>query len=62
VGSERGHFLEHATPQKIKEGIKAGTFIKGDDPFGLLWGAAGRAWVWMNWKVDDGKVVPYTDI
>jgi len=62
VGSERGHFLEHATPQKIREGIEAGIFINGDDPFGLLWGAAGRAWVWMNWQIDKGKCIPYTDV
>lgn len=63
TGDQRGHFLEHATPQKIRDGLNTGTFIKEDGgKFELLWGAAGRAWVWMEWEADKGRVVPYTDV
>ena len=62
-GNQRAHFLEYATPQKIEKGVEAGTFVKEDGgKFELLWGAAGRAWVWMNWQAAKGRVVPFTDV
>jgi len=60
---KRDHFLALATPDHIKKGIEDGTFKRGDDAYGMLWGLAGRAWVWMNTM--DGKdrgVVLYTDV
>lgn len=63
AGAEREHFLAHATPQKVKEGLAAGELVKEDvTPEALLWGAAGRAWVWMDWEVGNGKMVLYSDI
>lgn len=60
---ERDHFLGFATPEKIKQGIADGRFEKDEEPYGLLWGEAGRAWVWMNVVNSsvDG-IIPYTDI
>jgi hypothetical protein len=43
--SDRDHFLSLATPANIKQGIEDGRFEKDEDPYGLLWGEAGRAWV-----------------
>jgi hypothetical protein len=40
-----------------------GKFERDEEPYGLLWGEAGRAWVWM--KVANGslnEIIPYTDI
>lgn len=63
VGQEREHFLAEATPDEIRKGIEEGRFRKGDEPWGLLWGEAGRAWVWMC-EADgvDRGVVTYTDV
>jgi hypothetical protein len=63
TGPQREHFLAKATPEEIEKGIKDGKFKKGDEPWGLLWGEAGRAWVWMCEadRVDRG-VVLYTDV
>ena len=42
-GQQREHFLAQATSEKIEKGLTEGVFIKGDDPWGLMWGEAGRA-------------------
>lgn len=60
---ERDHFLGFATPEQIKQGITDGRFEEDEDPYGLLWGEAGRAWVWMS--VANGSmdgIIPYTDV
>lgn len=63
TGAQRGHFLEHATPTDVARGIAEATFVKEEGGrFELLWGAAGRAWVWMDWEIDGGRVVLYTDV
>jgi hypothetical protein len=62
---QRGHFMTYATAEKIKAGIEDGTYIKGDDRYGLQWGEAGRAWGWMAFdsnKVDELGFPGYTDI
>jgi hypothetical protein len=46
--SARDHFLSLATPPQIRKGIKDGRFEKDEEPYGLLWGEAGRSWVWMG--------------
>lgn len=43
----REHFMEYATEASVQQCIADGKFVAGDDPHGLLWGAAGRAWGWM---------------
>jgi hypothetical protein len=60
---QREHFLCLATPERIKQGVADGTFEKDEDPFGMLWGEAGRAWVWMEvWDGSEGKSVFYSDV
>lgn len=57
------HFLSLATPSKVAQGVADGVFEKGSDPFGILWGEAGRAWVWMDtWDGTEGKLVLYSDV
>ncbi|KFY38784.1 hypothetical protein V494_04203 [Pseudogymnoascus sp. VKM F-4513 (FW-928)] len=60
---QKEHFLALATPEKIEQGVADGTFEKDADPFGLLWGEAGRAWVWMDiLDGSEGKLVLYSDV
>lgn len=68
---QREHFLAHATPKAIERGLAEGAFVRGDDPWGLWWGEAGRAWGWMSLDcegdedgdVDLGKGYPvFTDV
>ncbi|KAH8597782.1 hypothetical protein B0O99DRAFT_616763 [Bisporella sp. PMI_857] len=49
----REHFMSWSTEERVESGIKDGTYIKTDDPFGLQWGCAGRAWAWMAFDIDD---------
>ncbi|KAH8893442.1 hypothetical protein GQ53DRAFT_114910 [Thozetella sp. PMI_491] len=60
---QRKHFMAFTTMEAIQEGKKEGKFIKGDDPFGLYWGEAGRAWGWMimDSGIDLGYPT-YTDV
>ncbi|KAJ6000975.1 hypothetical protein N7481_001384 [Penicillium waksmanii] len=53
---QKEHFMAHATAQKIRKGIEHGGFVAGEDPYGLLWGEAGRAWGWamIDKKLDMG--------
>ncbi|KAH8819353.1 hypothetical protein F5884DRAFT_760322 [Xylogone sp. PMI_703] len=50
---QREHFMSYATVEKIQAGIEDGTYIKGDDRYGLQWGEAGRAWGWMVFDISD---------
>ncbi|RFU34160.1 hypothetical protein B7463_g2168, partial [Scytalidium lignicola] len=62
---QRDHFMSYASAERIQTGIEDGTYIKGDDKYGLQWGEAGRAWAWMTFDSNDvkGKGWPgYTDI
>lgn len=60
---KKEHFLCLATPEKVEQGVADGVFEKDADPFGLLWGEAGRAWVWMDlWDGSEGKLVLYSDV
>ncbi|KFY45490.1 hypothetical protein V495_02959 [Pseudogymnoascus sp. VKM F-4514 (FW-929)] len=62
-GPQKEHFLCLATPEKVEKGIADGVFEKDADPFGLLWGEAGRAWVWMEvCDGSEGKLVLYSDV
>ncbi len=45
---QREHFLCFATPERIDQDIADGIFEKSSDEFGMLWGEAGRARVWMR--------------
>ena len=61
--SHRNHFLCLATPERIDLGVADGRFEKDADPFGLLWGEGGRAWVWMAVSSgEEGRLVLYTDV
>ena len=53
----RRRFMSYATAANIEQGIKDGVFQVGDDPFGLLWGEAGRAWGWL--MMDSGRDLGY---
>ncbi|TVY37079.1 LanC-like protein-like protein [Lachnellula occidentalis] len=60
---QREHFFCLATPDRIQSGLADGAFEKDLDPFGLLWGEAGRAWAWMEvWDGSEGKCCLYTDV
>jgi hypothetical protein len=66
---QREHFLALATPEKVEQGVTDGMFEKESESFGLLWGEAGRAWVWMDQctclDASDrikGKCVLYSDV
>ena len=59
----REHFLCFVTPERIEQGLADGTFEKGEDPYGTLWGEAGRAWVWMEvWDGEEGRFPLYSDV
>ncbi|TVY58911.1 LanC-like protein 3-like protein [Lachnellula suecica] len=59
---QREQFLCLGTPERIKQGVAAGVFEKDWDSFCLLWGEAGRAWLWMEvWDGGEGKCVAYSD-
>lgn len=60
---QKEHFLCLATPENVEKGVAEGVFEKDADPFGLLWGEAGRAWVWMDvWDGSEGKLILYSDV
>jgi hypothetical protein len=59
---QREHFLCLATPEPVEKGIADGTFEKDWDPFGTLWGEAGRAWVWLEVLDGEGRCALYTDV
>ncbi|TVY87711.1 LanC-like protein-like protein [Lachnellula willkommii] len=60
---QREHFFCLATPDRIQEGLADGAFEKDWEPFGVLWGEAGRAWAWMEiWDGSEGKCLLYTDV
>jgi hypothetical protein len=60
---QREHFLCFATPERIEQGLADGTFEKDEDPYGTLWGEAGRAWVWMEvWDGEEGRLPLYSDV
>jgi len=60
---QREHFLCLATPDRVEQGVLDGVFEKDRDPFGMLWGEAGRAWVWMEaLEGGEGKLALYTDV
>lgn len=62
---QREHFMSWATAEVIQARIEDGTYIKGDDRYGLQWGEAGRAWGWMAFDSNNvGKLgwPGYTDI
>ncbi|KAL2205729.1 hypothetical protein CC79DRAFT_1334099 [Sarocladium strictum] len=60
---QREHFMAYATAESIESGIRDGTFLAGDDPYGLLWGEAGRAWGWLMIDAELELGYPsYTDV
>jgi hypothetical protein len=62
-GAQREHFLALATPEKVEKGLADGVFEKDEESFGMLWGEAGRAWIWKDvWDGAKGRCVLYTDV
>lgn len=47
----------------VKEGVKKGLFVQGDDPYGLFCGEAGRAWGWYTLVAGGDKgMIGYSDV
>ena len=44
--SQMEHFMAASMRDKLAQGIKDGIYEMSYDPWGLLWGEAGRAWSW----------------
>jgi hypothetical protein len=68
-GDQREHFLACTTPEMVLgdgiEGLEGGWDRGGqlEEKFGLLWGEAGRASVWMDVAAGRlGRFVIYTDV
>lgn len=66
-GEQREHFMCLARPMEVESGLENGRFDRDKDPFGVLWGEAGRAWLWMDWidgelKEPEGRCALYTDV
>ncbi|KAH7321987.1 hypothetical protein BKA65DRAFT_464506 [Rhexocercosporidium sp. MPI-PUGE-AT-0058] len=70
-GERREHFLGLGTPEEVRKGLEGGKWVKDEDPFGMLWGESGRAWVYAwAWEESEGlhekggigKVPLYTDV
>jgi hypothetical protein len=62
-GNRRDHFLCLATPDLVQDGLADGRFEKSWESFGMAWGEAGRAWIWLDiWDGPRGTVAMYTDV
>lgn len=63
---ERDHFLGHATPAMIRKSIEMNEFTveeEIDDKYGMLYGEAGRAWVWWSLTWGNESAFPmYSDL
>ncbi|KAI0129193.1 hypothetical protein BJ170DRAFT_363211 [Xylariales sp. AK1849] len=60
---QRKQFMANATMEVIKARLEDGSFVKGDDRYGLFWGEGGRAWAWMIMDSRRDLGYPsYTDI
>lgn len=45
-GEEREHFMAFATEEVMTKHLKEEIYSESDEPWGLWWGEAGRAWGW----------------
>ena len=61
-GERKAMFLSVATPEKMKIGLESGWWIQGNDPVGLLWGEAGRAWTWAGMDGGSAGFPGFTDV
>ena len=43
----RAFFLDYTTAEAMEKGLREGSYIPGDDAYGLFCGEAGRAWAWL---------------
>lgn len=55
-GEQRGHFMAFATEDVMESQMADGLYKESDEPWGLFWGEAGRAWGWI---VLDGGIEGY---
>lgn len=46
-GEQREHFMGFATEEVMVRQLEEGVYKESDEPWGLWWGEAGRAWGWM---------------
>ena len=68
TGAQLEHFMAQATPEQTASGMQEGKYEMSYDPWGLLWGEAGRAWSWAI--LEDRRndlnqlkgMVSYTDV
>ena len=58
----RDHFMIYTSNDVIVKGLDDGSYIEGDDPYGLFCGAAGRAWGWFVLLSDhEQSMIGYSD-
>ncbi|KAL8797138.1 MAG: hypothetical protein Q9195_000605 [Heterodermia aff. obscurata] len=43
----REFFLDHTTAEAMEKGLREGSYVPGDDAYGLFCGESGRAWAWL---------------
>ncbi|MCJ1336468.1 hypothetical protein MMC09_001744 [Bachmanniomyces sp. S44760] len=62
-GGKHDIFMRWTAKSVIDAGIAEGIFYQGDDPHGLFWGEAGRAWGWLTMLVgEDRGMIGYNDV
>jgi len=63
-GSDRSQMMQWTTLARIQAGLETGEYLRGEDPWGLQWGEAGRAWAWMIEcrEADLHAFAAYTDV
>lgn len=61
-GEQREHFMAFATEEMMANHMKEGFYAESDDPWGLYWGEAGRAWGWMALACGIEGYPGYSDI
>lgn len=61
-GEQREHFMTFATEEVISRHIAEGLYQESEEPWGLTWGEAGRAWGWMVLDSEIEGYPGYSDI
>ena len=62
-GERREHFMALTAEEVMQKSTTEGLYTdQYDEPWGLLWGEAGRAWGWMALDTGDRGFPGYTDV
>ena len=62
-GERREHFMALTTEEVMQKSTAEGIYTdEYEEPWGLLWGEAGRAWGWMVLDSEDRGCPAYTDV